>query len=167
MLSWAKEKGEQGVWVPRGENRRVTGSRKEQDTGTHARPTNSCWATGDKGTPGPVSSPLLGGLLAGAQVACCHLGEQPFQGNLSGREGEGHRVFLRLLFHNDQLQVNIPKGPFWVAKLWSPLAGKHPHVYFGVHATSLLNADNRSPQRPKEAGFVTNVLHGRNRDPES
>lgn len=36
MLSWAKEKGEQGVWVPRGENRRVTGSRKEQDTGTRA-----------------------------------------------------------------------------------------------------------------------------------
>lgn len=114
-----------------------------------------------------MSSPLLGGLLAGAQVACCHLGEQPFQGDLSGREGEGHRVFLRLLFHNDRLQVNIPKGPFWVAKLWSPLAGKRPHVYFGVHATSLLNADNRSPQRPKEAGFLTNVLHGRNRDPES
>lgn len=148
-----------------GESQGAEKSRTQGHTRSQQIPAGRPGTRGRRG--GPVSSPLLGGLLAGAQVACCHLGEQPFQGNLSGREGEGHRVFLRLLFHNDRLQVNIPKGPFWVAKLWSPLAGKRPHVYFGVHATSLLNADNRSPQRPKEAGFVTNVLHGRNRDPES
>lgn len=172
MVSWAKEKGEQGSGFHVGKTGVSQVAEKSRTQG-HAR--GQQIPAGQPGTRGhsgdPVSGPLLGGLLPGARVALCHLWEQPFHRNLSGSKGEGHRFFLHLLFHHNQLKVSIPKGTFWVAKLWSPSAGKHHHsrvsVYFVVCATSLLNACSRSPQQPKGVGLVTNVLHARNRDPES
>lgn len=130
MLLWVEEKGEQGSGFHVGKPGDSQVAEKEQDTGTHVWPTNSCSATRDKGTQEiQQAGPLLGGLLPGARVAVCRLWEQPFHRSLSGRKGEGHRFFLHLLFHNNQLKVSIPKGTFWGSKLWSPSAGKHHHVF--------------------------------------